>query len=135
MPTRSASSPAPPHPDIAFQVLSYLASSPELTNVYGAMPAKAGSQAKFFEDLQASQDATRATFGLKPMAVDWQVAKDLLEYPDVPSHEAYMPNFQRADAANKALGSKLWTTSGLTVGTEIDALLTELNTIFAEATP
>jgi hypothetical protein len=46
-----------------------------------------------------------------------------------------MPNFQRADAANKALGSKLWTTDGLDVNAEVDALVTELNGIFAEATP
>jgi len=122
-----------PHPDIAFEVLSYLAASPELTQVYGAMPAKTSQQDAFFTELQTSQDATRATLGLDPMPIDWQVAKDLLEFPDVPSHESYMPNFQRADAANKALGSKLWTTPGLTVATEIDALITELTGIFAEA--
>lgn len=55
----------------------------------------------------------------------------MLNYPDVPSHESYMPNFQRADAANKALGSKLWTTGGLNVGTEIDGLISELDGIFA----
>ena len=122
-----------PHPDIAFEVLSYLAASPELTQVYGAMPAKTSQQDAFFTELQTSQDATRATLGLDPMPIDWQVAKDMLEFPDVPSHESYMPNFQRADAANKALGSKLWTTPGLTVATEIDALVAELNGIFAEA--
>jgi hypothetical protein len=55
----------------------------------------------------------------------------MLAVPDVPSHEAFMPDFARADAANKALGSKLWTTPGLSVDTEIDGLVTELNGIFA----
>jgi len=121
-----------PHPDIAFDVLSYLASSSELTNIYGAMPTRPSAQDAYFKDLQVAQDATRKTLGLDPLVIDWQVAKDMLQYPDVPSHESYMPNFQRADAANKALGSKFWTTPGLTVGTEIDALVAELNGIFAE---
>jgi multiple sugar transport system substrate-binding protein len=96
------------------------------------MPARPGAQDAFFKDLQTSQDATRKTLGLDPLSIDWQVAKDMLNYTDTPSHESYMPNFQRADAANKALGSKFWTTPGLNVGTEIDALVTELNGIFAE---
>jgi hypothetical protein len=44
-----------------------------------------------------------------------------------------MPDFQRADAANKSLGSKLWTTPGLDVNAEIDALVEELDGIFATA--
>jgi multiple sugar transport system substrate-binding protein len=112
------------HPDEAFLALQYLASSPELTQIWGAMPAIPSQQDAFF----ASLDERFA-----PLKIDWQVSRDLLEYPDVPSHESYMPNFQRADAANKALGSKLWTTPGLDVDAEIDTLLTELNGIFAES--
>jgi len=112
------------HPDLAFEVLTYLASSPELTQVWGAMPARASAQDAFF----ASLDERFA-----PLEIDWQVAKDLLAMPDVPSHEAFMPDFPRADAANKALGSKLWTTPGLDVNAEIDALVTELNGIFSSA--
>jgi multiple sugar transport system substrate-binding protein len=112
------------HPDLAFEILSYLSSSPELTQVWGAMPARASAQDAFF----ASLDERFA-----PLKIDWQVARDLLANPDVPSHEAYMPDFTRADAANKALGSKLWTTPGLNVDTEIDALVTELNGIFSAA--
>ena len=59
----------------------------------------------------------------------------MLEFPDTPSHEAYMPNFAEADKANKALGSKLWTTPGLDVNAEIDALVVELNGIFDAAEP
>lgn len=110
------------HPDEAFEVLSYLSSSPELTQIWGAMPARASQQDAFFASLDDR---------FKPLKVDWQVARDMLLVPDVPSHEAFMPNFQRADAANKALGSKLWTTEGLDVNAEIDGLVEELNGIFA----
>ena len=113
-----------PHPDEAFQVLTYLSTEPRLTQVYGAVPAVASAQDAFFASLDEQ---------FAPLKIDWNVAKQMLEYPDLPSHESYMPNFQRADAANKALGSKLWTTEGLDVNAEIDALVTELNGIFAEA--
>jgi multiple sugar transport system substrate-binding protein len=85
--------------------------------------------------IESQQDAFFASLDERfaPLEVDWQVARDLLAYPDLPSHESFMPNFQRADAANKALGSKLWTTEGLDVDAEIDNLLTELEGIFAEA--
>ena len=114
------------HPDEAFEVLSFLAASPELTQIWGAMPAIKSQQDAFFTGL----DTTFA-----PLKIDWQVARDMLELPDVPSHEAFMPNFQKADAANKALGSKLWTTEGLDVDAEVDKLVTELQGIFDQATP
>ena len=56
----------------------------------------------------------------------------MLQYPDVPSHEAYMPNFGRADPANKDLGSKLWTTPDLDVDAEISAHVATLQSIFDE---
>jgi multiple sugar transport system substrate-binding protein len=110
------------HPKEAFEVLTYLSKSPELTQVWGAMPAITAQQPAFFAGL----DKTFA-----PLKIDWTVVGEMMVTPDVPSHEAYMPNFSRADAANKKLGSKLWTTGGLDVKTEIDALVTELNGIFA----
>ena len=66
---------------------------------------------------QRQQDAFFASLDERfaPLKIDWQVAQRHAANPDVPSHEAFMPNFQRADAANKALGSKLWTTPGLDV--------------------
>jgi multiple sugar transport system substrate-binding protein len=115
-----------PHPKEAFDVLSYLSADPRLTQIYGAMPARESAQDAFFVSLDER---------FAPLKVDWNVAKEMLQQPDNPSHESYMPNFQRADAANKALGSKLWTTDALDVNAEIDALVTELNGIFAEATP
>jgi multiple sugar transport system substrate-binding protein len=57
----------------------------------------------------------------------------MLEYPDNPSHEAWMPNFDRADSANKDLGSRLWNTEDLDVSAEIDAHVEELQAIFDEA--
>jgi multiple sugar transport system substrate-binding protein len=57
----------------------------------------------------------------------------MLGYPDNPSHEAFMPNFQEADSANKDLGSKLWTTPDLDVDAELDAQVELLQGIFDSA--
>jgi multiple sugar transport system substrate-binding protein len=112
------------NPDEAFEALNYLAAAPELTAAWGAMPARPSQQDAFFQ-LQSERFA--------PLEIDWQVAKDMLAYPDIPSHEAFMPNFDRADAANKEFGSKLWTTSGLDLNAAIDEQVATLQSIFDEA--
>ena len=53
--------------------------------------------------------------------------------PKVTAQDVQM--MAQADAANKALGSKLWTTGGLDIDAEIDKLVTELQGIFDSATP
>ena len=90
------------HPDEAFEVLSFLA---VLARADPDLGCDAGHREPAGRLLRRSRHRRFA-----PLKVDWQVARDMLEYPDVPSHEAFMPNFPKADAANKALGSKLWTT-------------------------
>jgi len=112
------------HPEAAFEVLSYLSASPELTQVWGALPAIESQRDAFFAGL----DETFA-----PLEIDWNVSTQMLEYPDNPSHEAWMPNFDRADSANKDLGSRLWNTEDLDVSAEIDTHVEELQAIFDEA--
>lgn len=112
------------HPEEAFEVLTFLAASPELTQVWGALPAIESQRDAFF----ASLDETFA-----PLEIDWNVSTQMLEYPDNPSHEAYMPNFDEADSANKDLGSRVWNTPGLDLQAEIDAHVELLQGIFDEA--
>jgi multiple sugar transport system substrate-binding protein len=112
------------NPDQAFEALSFLAKSPELIQTWGAMPAIESQRAAFFEGLN-----TR----FAPLEIDWNVSTLMLGYPDNPSHEAYMPNFQEADSANKDLGSKLWTTPSLDLDAELDAQVELLQGIFDSA--
>ena len=112
------------NPDAAFQALSFLIQSPELIQIWGAMPAIESQRAAFFAGLDER---------FAPLKVDWNVSSLMLQYPDNPSHEAYMPNFQEADSANKDLGSQLWTTDGLDVDAEIDAHVERLQAIFDAA--
>jgi len=112
------------HPDQAFEVLRFLAASPELTTVWGALPAIESQRDAFF----ASLDETFA-----PLEIDWNVSTQMLEYPDNPSHEAFMPNFDEADSANKDLGNRIWTTPDLDLQAEIDAHVELLQGIFDDA--
>ena len=99
------------NPEAAFQALTFLAASPELIQTWGAMPAVESQRAAFFDGLNER---------FAPLKIDWNVSSLMLQYPDNPSHEAFMPNFQEADSANKDFGSKLWTTPDLDLDAAID---------------
>lgn len=112
------------HPDEAFEVLTFLAASPELTQVWGALPAIESQRDAFF----AALDEAWA-----PLEIDWNVSIQMLDFPDNPSHEAFMPNFDEADSANKDLGSRMWNNGDLDLAAEIDAHVELLQGIFDEA--
>ena len=110
------------NPEAAFQALTFLAASPELIQTWGAMPAVESQRAAFFDGLNER---------FAPLEIDWNVSSLMLQYPDNPSHEAFMPNFQEADSANKDFGSKLWTTPDLDLPAAIDEHVETLQGIFA----
>jgi multiple sugar transport system substrate-binding protein len=111
------------NPEAAFEALSFLAQSPELVQTWGAMPAIESQRADFFAGLDER---------FAPLEIDWSVSSAMLAYPDNPSHEAFMPNFQEADSANKDLGTKLWTTPDLDLEAEIDKHVETLQALFDE---
>lgn len=110
------------HPAEAFEVLTYLLgdASETLLGIYGGMPARTADQDAFFVSL-AEQF---------PQEVDWQVAKDSVQYADNPNFEAFMPKYNET---LDALGTYLtkWTTSGgLDMDAEIEALRAELQSVW-----
>jgi multiple sugar transport system substrate-binding protein len=109
------------HPDEAFEVLTYLLGNDTLIARYGALPAVASKQEAFFAALEER---------FAPNDIDWQVARDMLAFPDVPSHEADMPNFLKSDAAVKAFQETLITTDSLDVAAESEKLRAELQGLF-----
>jgi multiple sugar transport system substrate-binding protein len=111
-------------PEAAFAALSFLTQSPELITTWGAMPAIESQRETFFSGLSEQ---------FAPLEIDWNVSTQMLQYPDNPSHEAFMPNFQEADSANKDLGSRLWTAADLDIDAEIDKHVELLQGIFDEA--
>jgi multiple sugar transport system substrate-binding protein len=112
------------HPEEAFEVLTYLIgeASPDLLSVYGGMPAREDERADFFADLDATYT----------QGVNWDVVQDSLNYTDNPSHEAWMPNFNKAEDRLQSFTTLLWSTPDLDVDAEIDTLVADLDAIFAE---
>jgi multiple sugar transport system substrate-binding protein len=112
------------NPEAAFTVLTYLTgeASDQLLLVYGGLPARDEQQADFFASLDATFD----------QGVNWQVAVDSLNFPDIPSHEGNMPNFQKADERIGAFQSLIESTPDLDIEAEMDTLIADLQAIFDE---
>jgi multiple sugar transport system substrate-binding protein len=107
-------------PDAAFAALTYLLddSSDQLLQLYGGMPARPDKQDAFFETLGQTEGF--------PDEVDWQVAKDSLEFADNPNFEAPMPKYNETLDILTAYRSKWADTPGLNMDDEIEALRAEI---------
>jgi multiple sugar transport system substrate-binding protein len=99
--------------DLAFKVLSDMVVSPELYVIYGGMPALPEDREAFFNTL-----SERAA----PNVIDWSVAEEMLNYPDLPNHEAWLPNLAEA---NSLLGA-FRTTMDSTPDLDLDAAIAKL---------
>ena len=112
------------HPDEAFEVLKFLIGdsqqAKDLLIAYGAFPARISLQTSFIDELNKK-------FTQKP---DWQVALDLVAYPDNPSFEAYFPNYNEALNRSRTFYNLMLTTDGLDMTAEIAKFKTDLQAIF-----
>jgi multiple sugar transport system substrate-binding protein len=110
------------HPEAAFEVLTYLLGdgSAELLKTYGGMPARPDKQDAFFEALGADF----------PQKVDWQVAKEGVNYADVPNFESYMPAYNESLDLLITFGTKWQATKGLDLDAEIADLKVQLQAIW-----
>jgi multiple sugar transport system substrate-binding protein len=113
------------HPKEAFTALTYLLTTgaPDLVKTYNAMPANQKLQAGYIKSLDAAW----------PQGVDWQVALDALKYPDIPSAEGWMPNFNRSVDLTGKFGNKMLNTPGLDIDAEAAKLRTQLQALFNSA--
>jgi len=114
------------NPDAAFAAVTYLIdkSSDKLPQLYGGMPAVASHQDAFFAGLDAQKDEKGNI--LYPQHVDWQVAKDSVQYADSPNFEAYMPKYNETLTILSKYLTRWGTTPGLNMDTEIDNLQKEI---------
>jgi multiple sugar transport system substrate-binding protein len=112
--------------DAAFQFLTYLLGegSLDLLDAYGGMPARVADQPAFFDKLDERF----------PQGVDWDVARAGLEFPDIPSFEAWMPNYREAFDFTATVLNKWWSTEGLDIDAEVTDLQEQLQAIFDEET-
>jgi multiple sugar transport system substrate-binding protein len=114
-------------PDAAFKALTTLVASSELLTLYGGMPANPAQREAFFKTTEAN---------FPGVTLDWTVPEAMLAFPDIPNHQAFVPNYAKAKTAWQAFQNKYRTTEG---GVDIDAELATLKTtlqgIFDEVAP
>jgi multiple sugar transport system substrate-binding protein len=112
------------HPDAAFKVLAALASSGDLLAAYGAFPADPALQQGFFDTVNAQYPKVK---------LNWDVPKAMLAYPDVPNHQAWVPDYAKSKAAWQKFENNYRTTAGVDIDAQLDALKTTLQGIFDAA--
>jgi multiple sugar transport system substrate-binding protein len=113
-------------PDAAFKALTAMVASPELLTAYGAMPADQTKQQAWFDSIDKN---------FPGMKLNWDVAKAMLAYPDVPNHQSFVPDYAKVRSAMQAFGNNYRTTSGLDMDAELTKLQVTLQGIFDAATP
>ena len=115
-------------PEAAFKVLQYILSpegASELLPVYGAMPARLSMQDEYFVNFNEEK--------FPGQEINWQVVKDSMSYPDVPSHEAYMPSMLETTNKYGEFWTKVTNEAEVDMDAEIAALKVELQKIFDAA--
>ena len=113
------------HPEEAFRALTYLIgeAAPELTVAYGALPVREAEQADFF----AAKDVDY------PQGVDWSIVNKMLQYPDIPSHENFLPSYQEAVVRMQAHLTLLKTEAGLDLQEVTDTFIADMQAIYDAA--
>jgi hypothetical protein len=120
-----------PHPEEAFEVLSYLVTtgvtklilgSDEMPAAYSTVPALTADQGEW-------QGARELQFPSVTQA-SWAIALEGLNYPDIPSAEGYMPHYSDAWNRGNTFTNLLRSQGGLDLDTEIENYRTDLQVIF-----
>ena len=119
-PTRSGILKSTKNPDAAFTVLTYLLDNQELLKLYGGMPAVESEQDAFLQSLQADYTQT----------IDWNVAKDGVNYADVPNFESYTPAYNETLDLVLEVRDEVAVDPGLDLDAEIADLKTQMQAIW-----
>ena len=109
---------------VAFDVLSKMVVDPALNVIYGGIPAKEADRPAFF----AALDKNAA-----PNKVDWTVTEEMLKYPDLPNHEAWLPNIAVSNSLLGAFRTTLEQTPLLDIDAAIAKLKSDLDAAYKAA--
>jgi multiple sugar transport system substrate-binding protein len=112
------------HPDAAFKALSALAASGSLATIYGALPADESQQQPFIDSVNAAYPGAK---------LDWSVPTQMLAYPDIPNHQAWVPDYAKSKAAWQAFGVGYRTNQSADIDKDLDTLKATLQGIFDAA--
>lgn len=110
------------HPEEAFEVLTYLIgpAAEQLLPIYGGMPARPDEIDAFFE----------VKGGEYPFVTNWDVMQAGLAYPDAPSGEGYMPNWNEAWNRIETFGNLILNDETIDFDAELQRLEDDLTLIF-----
>lgn len=113
------------NPDATFEVLQYLVgpASLKLLQTYGGMPSRTSDLEQYFKD-KATQF---------PWVTNWDVVQASMDYPDIPSAEGYVPNWNEVWDRVRTLRGVLGTTPDLNVDDEIAKFIKDLQAIYDKA--
>jgi multiple sugar transport system substrate-binding protein len=111
-------------PDATFKALTAMVASNDLLTAYGAMPADQSKQQAWFDSIDKQ---------FPGMKLNWDVAKQMLAYPDIPNHQSFVPDYAKVRAAMQAFGNNYRTKSGLDMDAELATLKQTLQGIFDAA--
>jgi multiple sugar transport system substrate-binding protein len=110
--------------DAAFKVLTSMVVDKDLYQIYGGMPAQEADRADFF---------ARMNERVGDNEVNWAVAEEMLKYPDLPNHEAWLPNLIKANGLFGAFRTLMDQTPDLDMDQAINQLQSDLDATFKEA--
>ncbi len=113
-------------PTAAFKALTAMVNDIDLNAFYGGLPATVAAQQQFFDAMNKKVGTNK---------IDWNVAVEMLKYPDVPNHEAWMPNFNKATDIGTTFWNNLRTNPNLNIDAELAKLQIDLSYTFAAAAP
>jgi multiple sugar transport system substrate-binding protein len=108
----------------AFKVLTTMVTDPDLPVFYGGLPAVEAARPAFF----AAKDKLVA-----PNKIDWTVAQAMLAYPDLPNHEAWLPNLAKANSLFGAFRTLMEQTPNLNLDDAIAKLKSDLDAAYKAA--
>jgi multiple sugar transport system substrate-binding protein len=110
----------------AFKALTAMVNDLDLNSFYGGLPATVAARPAFYDALNKKVGTNK---------IDWAVAEAMLAYPDVPNHEAWMPNFNKATDVLTTFYTNMRTNPNLNLDAEYQKLAIDLNVVFAAAAP
>ena len=109
--------------EAAFKVLVRMVNDPELAEIYGGLPGKTADRAAFFKSLDAKT---------APNKIDWSVVEEMTKYPDLPGHEAWIPNLIKSNDLFNKFKALMDQTPDLDIDKETDTIQQQLDTLFKE---
>ena len=109
--------------DAAFKVLTQMALDKELPKIFGSLPGKKEDRPDWYAAMQKRAE---------PNKIDWTVADAMLNYPDIPNHEAWVPNQTKANDLFQKFGTLMQGTPNLNLDDEITKVQSQLDALFKE---